>query len=924
MSISRGHLLNRFSLVVVLLAVLLLLLIPGLVNSQSTNTCLQVFTNYDGDLAYDENNDGKVNLHDCMTIIFPPGLETVISDANATLLDLANDPNPDIEQMQSVSIQRSAALLELIPQDPGGAYDVLLSEADRNTILTAANNDPVVVENIEEPFNENGTLTIVTWDLIDIDVPHIEVSETYYELEVETIASNNDGGLLNKLAEKLVGKVHASTTATYLIHSAQPMPNVSSNSNVDVVGMELFNLAIIGNDSASSSITVVQEQPVVTTGERQVLYLPVYFSDTEDDPATPDFNEQEPLSTSDLTDINDLIDDQLFEASYGKSWLSATIMPAIEIIMETPTECDDGIEALHAEVMHWSVFANDFRVDYAPFEDGSVVVLYPNVPECKEGVSDVPGGIASVGVSEINTNEGVFDTGRVSVNMANWVFIRQLYAHTIFHELGHNYGLNHANFLKCGPDDEIGSLQDCFSIDHEDIYDMMGYWMWEGWQTNLLHREHLGWLESQYINEVEVYAQQEYLLDIVPRGLQPQPAGSTYLVKFNSDTLPGGKVVQAYTEYIQPIGYDNYVPLITTSARTVFDGATIHVKSEYVINEGFSHLVDTTPGSSTDPDLSLDALDAQLLPGESVTFPYVFGVTVEVCSADPDGLQIAINRSCEVDTNIVFSSDMSGISSIYTAELDIIAGSLSNITQIQSGFDPSVSINGTTFVYVWRNPAHDDNTDIYRVPGVNISDHYDPDYYPSISPNGSQVAWSSMRDGDWDIYIDSTSGGSPVNLTNDTDGNPDTLEDITPSFNHDGTKIIFNSSTTSGPGTSGVYTMNLDGSGKTQIYSGSEGGFEFDYSPDGTKIVYEGRVFGTFWYDLHIINSDGTGHQQLTSDMGHNNHPTFSQDGTKIIFSGTRYTGNAQLWMINLDGSDPVNITVDPSAQYFAPEVFPQ
>jgi len=118
--------------------------------------------------------------------------------------------------------------------------------------------------------------------------------------------------------------------------------------------------------------------------------------------------------------------------------------------------------------------------------------------------------------------------------------------------------------------------------------------------------------------------------------------------------------------------------------------------------------------------------------------------------------------------------------------------------------------------------------------------------------------------------------------------------------------------------------MNLDGSGKTQIYSGSEGGFEFDYSPDGTKIVYEGRVFGTFWYDLHIINSDGTGHQQLTSDMGHNNHPTFSQDGTKIIFSGTRYTGNAQLWMINLDGSDPVNITVDPSAQYFAPEVFPQ
>jgi TolB protein len=57
---------------------------------------------------------------------------------------------------------------------------------------------------------------------------------------------------------------------------------------------------------------------------------------------------------------------------------------------------------------------------------------------------------------------------------------------------------------------------------------------------------------------------------------------------------------------------------------------------------------------------------------------------------------------------------------------------------------------------------------------VNISNDSASDYYPSLSANGSTVAWHSTRDGDPEVYVAKTNGTGLANISNDsgTDASP--------------------------------------------------------------------------------------------------------------------------------------------------------
>lgn len=72
--------------------------------------------------------------------------------------------------------------------------------------------------------------------------------------------------------------------------------------------------------------------------------------------------------------------------------------------------------------------------------------------------------------------------------------------------------------------------------------------------------------------------------------------------------------------------------------------------------------------------------------------------------------------------------------------------------------------------------------------------------------------------------------------------------------------------------------------------------------PDG-KIVYEGND-GDIW----MIDSDGGERRQLTNSPFSDVFPRLSQDGRYIFFTSTR-SGSSQVWRMNADGSDQVQIT---------------
>jgi Tol biopolymer transport system component len=119
-----------------------------------------------------------------------------------------------------------------------------------------------------------------------------------------------------------------------------------------------------------------------------------------------------------------------------------------------------------------------------------------------------------------------------------------------------------------------------------------------------------------------------------------------------------------------------------------------------------------------------------------------------------------------------------------------------------------------------------------------------------INPN------SVSSDEIWSIRPD---GSGLSRLTNNS------TCDNRPSVSPDGTKILFcRAHGAGGIGTDRLHTMNIDGSGESQVMIPvSNDLYRNEWSPDGTKIVFEMSMGGGN-YDIAIANIDGSNVTRLT------------------------------------------------------------
>jgi Tol biopolymer transport system component len=176
---------------------------------------------------------------------------------------------------------------------------------------------------------------------------------------------------------------------------------------------------------------------------------------------------------------------------------------------------------------------------------------------------------------------------------------------------------------------------------------------------------------------------------------------------------------------------------------------------------------------------------------------------------------------------------------------------------------------------------------------------------PVWSPDGTQIAFSSNRDGfGANIWVIPSGGGTPVKYTQAGGTSPD--------WSSDGTRIAF----TSYSGTTDISVMNADGTGQTRITSIS-GAWESEpvWSPDRTKIAYTSASGGPS--QIWVMNADGSSPVQLTglTDGGTSFNPAWSPDGTKIAFASFR-SGRQELYIMNADGTGPTQITTGGPAEY--------
>jgi len=75
-------------------------------------------------------------------------------------------------------------------------------------------------------------------------------------------------------------------------------------------------------------------------------------------------------------------------------------------------------------------------------------------------------------------------------------------------------------------------------------------------------------------------------------------------------------------------------------------------------------------------------------------------------------------------------------------------------------------------------------------------------------------------------------------------------------------------------------------------------------------------------YDIYVADLKGKITKQLTTEKGYDAEATVSPTGDKIVFTSTR-SGDLELWMMNVDGTNPIQITKElgyDGGAFFSPD----
>jgi tol-pal system beta propeller repeat protein TolB len=248
---------------------------------------------------------------------------------------------------------------------------------------------------------------------------------------------------------------------------------------------------------------------------------------------------------------------------------------------------------------------------------------------------------------------------------------------------------------------------------------------------------------------------------------------------------------------------------------------------------------------------------------------------------------------------IVFACYISQIDQICIMNAD--GSGRRQLTDFQStAFYPSLSPDGQT-VYFSSNQSG--NFEIYSIDisGNNLqrlTNGIGALYAPELSPDGSQIIFTNHGNGIWVMNAD---GSNPHAIT--------FKDDIDPTWSPDGSMIAFASNRS---GARQLYVATANGKNVNQVTDLSNMGGRSSWSPDGTRLAFYRGPAGD--HDIYTIEIDGSGLDRLTNG-GDNLGPSWSPDGEWIAFTSFR-DGNNEIYIIRPNGRRETRLTNSPTSDW--------
>jgi hypothetical protein len=366
-------------------------------------------------------------------------------------------------------------------------------------------------------------------------------------------------------------------------------------------------LFILMRERQTPSVTITNPN---LGGQRVIIFL-VNYKDKDRRPYTKEdiynlvLNRDNPLSTANF----------ITENSYSKTYLE---------------DNKDNIYDWHTlpitESEYCGVRASEYLIPYVDhlveFKDRDKIVFLAPVNSYCHNL-----GGATNGYTPVLTDEGKFNLAFIGLTTEDLLTL----SHYIRHEIGHTFGLPHANSWECGAVAIVRNQEDCEKIEYGDMFDTMGRpWFSNDIENyNVRFKEELGWLDSASIlllDESGIYT--IYPIESTPhqiRGIK----------------IPLTGELNYYLEYRSPKG---------DSARYKQGLFILLNKKQQLVGDSNVFLVDNTPHATSNGDNFLnsadeidDVLDSALKEGQTFYDPYN-NLTIKTLEVNDNYLKVEIKK----------------------------------------------------------------------------------------------------------------------------------------------------------------------------------------------------------------------------------------------------------------------------------------